>query len=278
MRQLILALLLSLSFAANSRETLTGDAVYYVSNTGHNANDGRSPSSAWATPQHAWDVIQKTLDLSCHKVRVNLSGAFPPLVASGRLVGACTLDAVTFYGNKDHPNEVTIDATGVNAITVKAGAWLKLDGLLLSATQPSDPVSFGRCLVVYEGARVVLGTMAWHVCELAHITVVDAEIHAEFSSQYITGTSQSFAIVEVGGKLWLNGAWITPLVPQYFPLGMFHVTQLALLDLSGTILNNIAPVAGPAYKVKSGALLIRLGMLLPGLSSGQVEASGIVIP
>lgn len=281
--KLILALLLAFSLHANARDALLGDAIYYVSNSGNDSNDGLSPGTAWATPQKAWSFIQRNLDFSCFNVRVNvLPGGYPSFVASGALVGACTTSALTFFGDTDHPDRVVITGMGANGITVKSGAWLRLEGILVSAVHTPEARSdmgLGRCLIVYEGARVILGTMAWHVCDVAHIQVSESgELHAEFSNQYITGTSQAFAIVEIGGKLWLNGAWITTLVPQYFPLGMFHVTQLAVVDLSGTILNNIAPVGGPAYDVKSGALLIRLGMLMPGLSRGKVEPSALLIP
>lgn len=281
--KILIAALSAISFHAQARDTLTGNAEYYVSPYGNDSSDGLSPGSAWATPQKAWNHIQKSLDLSCFNVRVNMArGGYPSFVATGALVGACTTTAVTFYGDPQRPNEVFITGIGANGITVKSGAWLRLEGMLVSSIKTPASVAdlgFGRCLIAYEGARVSLGTMAWHVCDVGHIQVSEsAEVHAEHTSQYLTGTSQAFAIVENGGKLWLNGAWISTLVPQYFPLGMFHVTQIGYVDLSGTILNDIEPVAGPAFDVKSGSLLIRLGMNFRGLHRGKIEPSGIFIP
>lgn len=265
--KIIFAILASLFFSlASARTTLSGDVVYNV--------PGDFP-----TPQLAWNAIQGGLDLACHRVTVKIApGSYSQLVAVGALVGACTLDAVTFSGNVDHPDQVVFTGVSANAITAVSGAWLKLEGILASAINATSP-DMGRGLVVYQGARVQLGTMAWHVCEWSHIQVSESgELHAEHTSQYLTGTTQAFAIVENGGKLWLNGTWITNLVGQNFPLGMFHVTQLGYTDLSGTILNDIAPLAGALGDIKSGSLLILLGINRRGLDAPRLESTAILIP
>ena len=265
--ELLLAAAAPAAIAAPERYRLEADQVVTV-------------PGDFATMQAAWDRIQAGVDLACHKVQVQVAdGSYPEVVLRGALTGACSDDAVTFTGNVEHPDRVIVSGVNANAITVLAGAWVKLEGFLIVAVEAKSFMSGGHGLQVYQRSRVELGTMAWYNCDYSHIDLAeDAHLHAEASSQYLLGASPIFLLAEAGARAWMNGALITTLAPMNFGDAFVHTSQLAMVDLSGTILNNIYPLAGRRYFAQSGSLIVWLGMNPRGLSGGTVERGATVIP
>lgn len=243
-----------LSSNVSARTSLNADVTYTV------------PGS-FSSMQAAWNHIQRNMDLNCYRVTVQVAdGSYGPFVAGGAAVGGCTADAITFRGNVANPGAVAVSGVGTNAITVNNGAVLKIEGFLVVAVNSGGFMTGGHGLIVYEASRVQLGNMVWYVCEWAHITVSEgSQVHAEFSQQYIWTGSYIFALVEAGGKLWMNGATITNTSPVTYTHSFIHVNQLGLADFSGTIMNAIGgPINGTRCDVRSNALLILLNMAWPG--------------
>lgn len=267
MRQSLSALLVLLAFFLASdvlaRTPLASNVTYTV-------------PGDFDTMQAAWNHIQRNLDLKCYRVTVQVAdGSYPHFVARGALTGGCTTDAVTFRGNVSNPGAVAVSGVGANAITVHSGAVLKIEGFLVVAVNSGGFMTGGHGLIVYEASRVQLGNMVWYVCEWAHLTVSEgAQVHAEFSQQHIWTGSQIFALVEAGGKLWMNGAVIINYSPVTYTHSFIHVTQQGMADFSGTVMNAIGgPISGTKCDVRSNSVLILLGMPWPG-SGGCVTSSG----
>lgn len=260
-------LLAFISCSAIARTPLQADVTYTV------------PGS-FASMQEAWWYIQRNLDLNCYRVTVQVAnGSYPQFVASGAIVGGCSTDAVTFRGNVANPGAVAVSGVGANAITVNGGAVLKIEGFLVVAVNSGGFMTGGHGLIVYEASRLQLGNMVWYVCEWAHITVSEgAQVHAEFSQQYIWTGSEIFALVEAGGKLWMNGATITITHPATYTHSFIHVNQQGMADFSGTIMNATGgAVSGTKCDVRSLGLLILLNMAWPGPGGCVISSGGQIL-
>ena len=246
------------------RDRFTTDRVYSV--------PGDFPTS-----QDAWNAIVRGFDLAGHKVCVNhADGEHGSLVARGTVVGAESTDAVTFRGNNAHPNQCHFSGVGVNAMTVRAGAALRLEGFMVVAVQaPNNGAGHG--VVAYEGARVELGTMAYYNCDWSHIDVAGSgEIQAA-GPQYILGNSQVFALCEAGANLWLNGVQITSLSALNFSDAFALASEGAQIDFRGSWFSLSSPITGKQYEVSSGARLVLSGLVLPGNVAGTNNDGHVVL-
>lgn len=78
---------------------LTTDLTLYVRSNGSDNNDGLTPSSAFATVQHAVDVGYSTLQLNGHALTIDIgSGTFGSAVVTAPLVGQRGSYALWFAG------------------------------------------------------------------------------------------------------------------------------------------------------------------------------------
>ena len=77
---------------------LGGNTQFFVNaSTGNDNNTGFSSGSAWATLQHAWNVIQNTVNLNGFSVTVNCTGAFTAGInAVGTVTGFVGSGSLTF--------------------------------------------------------------------------------------------------------------------------------------------------------------------------------------
>lgn len=261
---LFLAVLFCGGASAQARTRLSTDVTFSV--------PGEFP-----TMQAAWNHIQRNLDLNCFRATVQVAdGSYGAFVANGPVVGGCGTEAVTLRGNVANPGAVAISGVGQNAVSVHGGASLKIEGFLIVAVDAPSFMTGGHGMIVYEGSRVILGNMVWYVCEWAHLVVSGgALVNAETSQQHIWTGSKIFALVEAGGKLWMNGATITNWSPVTYTNAFVLVSQQGLADFSGTIMNAVGgPISGRKCDVSSNALLILLGMAWPGPAGGCTVSSG----
>lgn len=101
-----------------ARKVLTANAVYFISITGSDSNDGLTSGTAWATLTHAMSVISSTLDLAEFKVTVH--------VGAGLFAGLALFDC--------------IGGRGVEFIGAGSASTTIIDG-------PNDAIAnFGECI------------------------------------------------------------------------------------------------------------------------------------
>lgn len=230
------------------------------------------------TMQNAWDTIQKDYDLNGYHVFIKVrEGNHEPFVASGTLTGAGRADAITFTGNIDHPEKTVIRGLDSDAIVIKNGAWVKIEGFMVGAVNSPDFMGAGHGVVIYNGARAILGVMAYDNCDWSHIQVADSAVTAT-GAQYLLGRSRIFALAEDGAQFHLNGMQIINRVPLEFTHALFHASRGAMIDLSGTIISETGgPISGKAYDIRSNAVIILLYIDLHDLGRGTVESGGIAV-
>lgn len=243
------------------------------------ANAAYSVPADFPDPQTAYDWIRDNLDLGGKNVLVAVApGDYPGFTMAGRLTGAAYDGALSIVGDEGNPTLVRINGADKNGIVWRAGATARVAGFKVSAANPVSFATGGHGLQVFESARAETGVMAYGDCPFACIDVAsDGQLATSHNAQYLMGQSQRFGLVEDGGKLWLNGSYITSLVPIHFADALLHTSRQGFVDCSGTIINNMNSMTGKLYNAKSGSQIILLGMLPQQLSPGEDDGTAIIV-
>lgn len=147
--------------AQGMREVLSADRTYYVRADGDDANDGLADTAggAFATLQHAADVVFGTLDLGGHNVTVQVAdGSYSEGAhVIGAQVGA---GRIYFVGNATTPGNVIVSSATDYAFAAEAGAFFSVQGMELSST-------LRGCLWATKGGKIYfsnvrIGTTVQH--------------------------------------------------------------------------------------------------------------------
>lgn len=219
----------SFPVSGGPREVLAGDRTYYVRTDGSDANNGLADTAggAWASLQHAADVVFGTLDLGGHNVTVKIAdGSYAAGVyALGEQVGA---GRIIFAGNNAAPGNVVVNGAAgpYQTFRAEAGAFLTVrDMELRSATAGLLGASRGarvyfsnvRCgtsnyhqiraedggVVFAEGDYAIVGNSGQ-----THWSAASAVIRVQARTITLLGTpnfASSFAAAAMGGALYVNG-------------------------------------------------------------------------
>jgi hypothetical protein len=126
------------------RELLTEDRDYYVDvSTGDDDNDGLSDATAFASLQHALDVIANTLDGSGHSVKIKMADGTYNDATVKPMLGVSMLQIVDIYGSTGPSNPATGVIVPVLIINDGSGSIEINCGLnYLYVSSWSGPVNF----------------------------------------------------------------------------------------------------------------------------------------
>lgn len=185
------------------RELLTAARTYYVRTDGNDSNDGLtdSPTGAFLTIQHAWDIVSGTIDMGGFLVTIQIGdGSYNGGVSDGGkpLVGG----RVWLRGNPTNPGNVIISETGDDCI--------QMSDSVISASGFTLHNSGGSAIHVYRSGIVNFENINFGDCIEAHV-FVDNEGQA-------IGTSAGYSIVgdapihwsaHTGGLITIGGRPIT---------------------------------------------------------------------
>jgi hypothetical protein len=152
---------ISFPVSGGPREVLSADRTYYVRTDGNDANNGLADSAggAFATWQHAVDVVHETLDLNGRNVVIQAggsSGTFTgAVVAAGPFQGAKSRTAVKLKGNAAAPASFILQTTnGASVVAATDFTVLAIEGFkFVSSTgngHQLDALRFG--IIVVTGA------------------------------------------------------------------------------------------------------------------------------
>lgn len=252
------------------REQLTSQRTYYVSTSGDNACDGRTPETAWRTLQHAWDFIRDSLDLCSRQAIVHAAdGVYAPLITSGYVVGAMNAAAVAFIGNQASPWNCVIDGGAGDALHVGAGSGVLMRG-------------FGyrghRGIVVHD-ATVLLGWTWFGACSWAHMQAVGplSRIAHTDSNYTIAGAAPYHVLAEQGAFINVTNCLCT--FAGNLPFTAFvHANQCGLVDFTGSAFSGSPYGAiGKKFDIRSNGVVSVNGQpdyVLPGNLPGTRETGG----
>ena len=251
------------------RERLAQARTYFVRPDGSNANDGLTdaPGGAFATVQHALDIVFGMLDLAWYDVTIRLGdGTYGEhLRAAARHPGT---GRVIIAGNPSNPGATVIAGpSGGETVQVCDGAVLVLRDLELRAAT-------NRTLFAENGTIVLAGTVRFGAAGAAHLHAQhNGAILAGGASLVVAGNAARFAHAITGGAIAFEGASVSV-------AGRAFATAFAAAERCGTVTCDGASFSGSAtgkrYDVKLNGVIFTNGSasFLPGNAVGTTATGG----
>lgn len=269
----------TLSFPARGtglRQRLTGVRTYYVdASLGSDSNDGLAAGSgrAFATLQHALDVVFGTLDLGGNDVTIQLAdGTYGPGRQASPQVGAGT---VTLAGNAATPANVVVAATiaGQAGIDVSNGASLTLAGLTIN--------SLWRCLSVLGGkayfSNIRFGASGDYQMRASDL----GYIQATGSYAIVGGGSSVGHWSAVGNGIVRMAGSLTVTIEAAHTFTDAFAQSLTGANLIGSGISfagaGAGSITGKKYNIQSNSVLQLGGLTLPGSLAGTTATGGQVV-
>ncbi|MFO7297084.1 MAG: DUF2793 domain-containing protein [Pseudomonadota bacterium] len=254
--------------ATPRREVLGASRTYYVDpNTGSDANDGLSPSSAFQTIQKAIDSALN-VDAAGHTVTIQLADG---IYTSGGWINRAMFDGsqLNIIGNPAAPSNVEIAVTGANAILVDgAGAKVRLEGLKISG----DVGVWAR-----NGAVVFLtGKNAFGSCSFRHIGADNGAFVEMLGGEIsIEGAAPHHLYADAGGHIFYALGSVNIVGTPDFPFGFAHAQSTGLITSYGVTWSGTA--TGPRYQAMLNAVINVNGAgpeYFPGDTAGVLASGG----
>lgn len=226
--KLVFATLFFALFAGNGwsqgRTSLTGDTSFYISQSGDDANDCRSTSTACRTIQSTLLLLQRDYDLRCYKATINVAtGTYTDSVSiSGAFVGACGVGKIVLQGAGQALTLIQVSGT---AFTLANGAYLTVQGMKIVAT---GGVALGTA---DGGTSIFFGDIDFGNASVHTVAGPYSRIRA-ISNYTISGSYVEHLTAADGQAQILNGVTVNITAASacsYFILA----TELGLIDAAG---------------------------------------------
>lgn len=236
------------------RTYLSSATTFYLSPSGSDATGDGSQANPWATPRHAYDVLQRNYDLGGQTVTIQLANGTYPVSNQlyGPLVGQYGAGGLIFQGNSLDRRAVRIRPT-VNTgycFSADSGAAYKLKDMILDMTDgcvstfsSADQLSvgFGSRVIIGEGIEFGNNLNPWN-----NVSIFGGYVHFE-SPYYIR--SEGFVTTgdfQAGGNTITNVANASQIkrymgiVGSYIPYGCY----VESVQGSTVVCGFIGPVQG----------------------------------
>lgn len=260
---------------SQARIRLSVNATFYVSPAGSDATGTGSSASPWATPQHAWDVVQRYYDLAGFSVTVQLvAGTYAGgIIASGPLMGAAGYAAFTVRGDPSAPASYLISLLSGICFRASAGAQYSLSGVRMTAGGANPKL-------VSTDSGGVINIAA--TCDFGPALTGD-QIQSQIggtvwlqSNYTVSGSANTHYNAAQNGNIWLAGYTVTVTGnPTYS-------TAFCSASVSGQVSANSSTYTGAAtgqrYVAASGGVINTAsggGNFFPGSVAGTTNTGGI---
>jgi hypothetical protein len=269
--------------ANNTRQRLTGPLNLYVNAaTGNDTNNGLTPTTAFATPQAAWEYIMARLDVGGQNITVNMAdGTYPSLTCLGAPVGAVNGSSVMFVGDQASPSSVVISNPNATAVTVGLGATCGFEGLRVQASGPGgDFASNGSGITAYAGGNIYINNVdfgtctGWHLCSLGGGSI---SCNGAYS---ISGNAEAHACAAYsGGGMSLADSRVTLYNTPTFSIAFVLAESCGSMNVWSMTFNGAAH--GPRYiATTNGIISCGVGnpdAYFPGDVNGSVNSGGQIV-
>lgn len=268
--------------ANNTRQRLTGPLSLYVNAaTGNDGNSGLTPTTAFATPQAAWNFIMTRLDVGGHNVTVNIAdGSYPALVCSGSPVGSANYSGVSFVGDNVSPSSVVISNPNGIAIYALQGGNIQVSGLRVQAGgSAADYSATGTGIVANSGGGVLIGNIDFGTCSTGHMATYGSGGITSAGQPYsISGNAPyHFAAGSSGGGCSLADSTVTIYNTPTFSTAFAIALSCATASAWRMVFNGTAH--GKRYWATQNGVIATGGApstYFPGDIAGSVDTGGIV--
>jgi hypothetical protein len=270
--------------ANNTRQRLTGPLNLYVNAAaGNDTNNGLTPTTAFATPQAAWNYIMARLDVGGQSVTVNMAdGSYPPIVCNGSPVGAAEGSGVTFHGDTTSPSSVVIDNPNGIAAYVALGAIVSFSGMRFQAGGTGGDYNGNGCgLLANYGGYASFSNVDFGTCSTAQIVGQGGGSVTSAGAPYsISGNAPVHALAAYGGGgCGFTDSTITLYNTPTFSSAFVVAESSAVLGAWGAHFNGAAH--GPRYLAQqNGIILCGVGnpdAYFPGDVNGSVATGGQIV-
>lgn len=255
------------------REVLTASRTYFVRSDGSDSNDGltNTAGGAFLTIQHAYDVIQQTLDVAGVVGGVNIS------LQAGATFGGFTMNW-PWVGGGD------ITLTGNNCtMSASFGACIhnscfmpgifQFSGITFTTTGSNVPA------ILFDGGghMEILGGCVFGTCSGPHVWVSGSGVHIFNGQNYtISGNATYHCRAEDEAQYTISsGSTITLSGTPAFSSAFAYADDLSYINTTGTTFSGSA--TGVRFNVSNGAkILTGTNSLtaLPGNADGVIGDGG----
>lgn len=197
---------------------LTTDVVYYIRTGGSNSNDGLTPSTAFATPQKAFDTILYELNLNGYMATIDIgNGTFSSLAMIGDV----------FAGNLEvrgaGKGSTTIDGVNSPAIYLDVGARALISDMKLQSS--GTGFNNGHNITIYNNSVMDLNEIHFGHTEGSGSPPNGAHINCGIGSTVYMGQWDRSSVYTIG-----NSAYAFIITTQGSVIGIAN----AAVTLTGT--------------------------------------------
>lgn len=275
-------LIANLTNAFGARTKLTSALTLYVNgSTGSDSNNGLTSGSAFATIQHAINVLQQNYDLNGQAVTISIAdGTYAPVYISGPFIGdnrpsadTNTSPLVTLSGDTTTPTNCSIaSTTSASALTVVHGARINIQGFSLSSTSGNGIYAAYGSLVFLTGAVNFGACSGTQTSQIAAFDSATVRILANFT---VSAGAPSFVHVGYSGCVEAIGITGTFNGTPAYSFYTAYADTLGMIAFNGCTLSGSA--TGTRYAISSNAVADTYGAganFFPGSVAGTTSTGG----
>lgn len=269
------------------RKRLSAPTTFFVHPQGSNATGDGSRERPWATPSHAYSILQSQYDLGGYPVTVKMfHGVYhDSMQAAGPLTGqAAGHGSLVFEGDILRPEGVVMQPA-LNAgysFSASNGANFSIQGVKFGGGNRADEIAVGQFSTI--GLSYVIFTPADHGYN--HVTAAfNAKVHIEgdytvegpgWSQTNLDPANQSTIEFATGGKPGI--IHVNILGEPSFDSGFVYIASNALIKARGVSWNGLAHTR--QYLVEGNGVLdvgsTKIGHF-PGNRVGETQTGGRVL-
>jgi hypothetical protein len=266
--------------ANNTRQRLTAPLSLYVNAaTGSDTNNGLSPTTAFATPQAAWNFIMQRLDVGGQSITVHMAdGSYPPLRCEGSPVGAGTA-GVTFFGDDVSPTSCVISNAIGTAVAVIGGAIVTLRGVHLQAAGSNQIYSESGSGLSCVGGLAIVNNVDFGTCSYAHMLAQAGGQIVTYGTPYSISSNASFhMLANGGGTISIVASPVTLYNSPTFSQAFVEAWALGYVGAYQAVFNGAAH--GKRYFCQANGVVacgVNPDTFFPGDVAGTVQSGGFVL-
>jgi len=242
----------------NTFQTLLSNGTRYVNaSTGSDSNDGLTAGTPWLTLQHAWNVLQSTINFAGFTIRINCTGSFTAgVTAQGGLIGAIAgASSVVF----SFASGSLVAATNSSCFLASAFASFSIDcpsGTAVQLGANGTGAGQGYGVLAQGGGNItIVQNVQFNSCTVAQIGAFGSgSIVVYGGTLVVTGTSPSFIFAQSGGFVSQSTtATVTATGTTTYSVAAVNVQTCAIADIHATTFGG--SVTGVRYNAYANGVI-----------------------
>jgi hypothetical protein len=252
---------------------ISTNLTLYVSTTGSDSNNGLTSGTAFATLQHAWNVLSGNYNLNGYTGTIQLAnGTYTAGLSASQMPVGVQGGQVSIVGNAGTPSSVIINVTGITSFVFIGAINIFLNGMTIEETTSGSGISATNgAYVSFENivfGQAPSGSQLFASSGGSIVAVGPYTISGSAASHYSAVSSGSItaavAITVTGTPAFTNFAAVSENANLTLYVGS------TLVSFSGS-------ATGSRYSVSGNGAIYSNGgsaSLLPGSTGGSTGSGG----